>query len=579
MTASRRLRVGLLQHLGRTRLLIGLVALAAYLPGFWWGTPYATAEDRTNAWGVDDEPPLGPLAHADDIVHPKKEMNPNLGYPMMHPFMVLGVFSPYVGYLFATGQLRHPTVAYPHGFSDPVTALALLTRIAHLLSVVLGVGIVLCAYELARVLWDERNGVAAAIAALLVHPMFYYARNSNVDVPVLFFTAAGLVAFAHIVMKGLTLRRACVFGTLAGLAVATKEPSFASFAFAPIAMLFLRDPVTTVSPWRRATFWRAAAAGAGCALLAYAVGSGMIVDHRRWIAHMQFANSRLAADRAGGVSFVPYFPRTLQGHVEYAWRLTVMCAESLSWPGLALGVTGVLWAALRERRQSVLALSAVGYLAILFWTARVAQLRYVLPAVFVLAVFAGRALAAAWQSTSRLARGTVTALAVAAALTLMAWDVDLTHAMLRDSRYDAGAWIARTAHAGDTLEYFGSEHKHAPMPAWLASRRAIPFLGSMYRADTSEAAVRTIRHGWSERRPRFVELVPDYTSAPGAPYASSCPPAIYRGLEDGSLGYRLAVTFQTPALLPWAHRPPLDYPVVDPPIRLYERVTSPAGGA
>ena len=222
------------------------------LPAFWWGAPHATAADRTNAWGVDDEPPLGPLAQAHDIIAPKAEQNPNLGYPMLHPFMVLGTFAPYIGYLAATGGLSAPTVAYPHGFAQPVDALRHLTWIAHFLSVLLGVGVVLCAYGLARELWDESTGLVAGVFAMLVYPMFYYARNSNVDVPVLFFTAAGLWAFAVIVNRGLTTRRALLLGVLVGLAVATKEPAFASFVFVPLVLPFMRNPGAAERLWRTA---------------------------------------------------------------------------------------------------------------------------------------------------------------------------------------------------------------------------------------------------------------------------------------------------------------------------------------
>lgn len=557
--------------IGRTRLAILALAFLAYTPGFWWGAPHATASDRTNAWGVDDEPPLGPLAQAHDIIAPKKEMNPNLGYPMLHPFMVLGSYTPYVGYLFVTGQLAKPSVGYPHGFDDPVRALAVLSWIAHFLSVLLGVGVVLCAYEVGRVLWDERSGVAGAVGAMLVYPMFYYARNSNVDVPVLFFTTAALVAFAHILRSGLTMRRAIAFGVLAGLAVATKEPAFASFIFVPVVLLFLREPGAVGMPWRSGSFWRVALAGAGCALLAYAVGSGMIVDYARWSAHINFVRTRLSELDAGQITWVRLFPWTWEGHVSFASLLASLLAAALSWPGLALGIAGIVVAARQTPRQALLALSAVGYLAVLFFSARTAQLRYVMPAAFVLAIFAGRCVVVLWQARPRFWRVVAAGGAVAATGTLLLWASDLTYAMLRDSRYDAGAWIARTARSGDQLEYFGSEHKHPPMPTTLQSRQAIPFLGSTVRPDTTDAAAATVAAEWGVRRPRFVVLVPDYTSAPGAPYARSCPPAVFRGLEDGSLGYRLAATFRTPTPFAWAGRPALDYPVVNPPIRIYER--------
>ncbi len=566
-------------RLGRTRVVLFFAAFLLYAPGFWWGAPVASAADRTDAWGVDDEPPLGPLAQADDIVHPKAEMNPNLGYPMLHPFMVLTAFTPYIGYLFATGGLHHPTVAYPHGFTDPVTALRVLSWIAHLLSVLLAAGIVVCAWETGRVLWDERSGYAAAAGALLFYPMFYYARVSNVDVPVLFFIAAALAAFAHILARGLTFRRAVTFGTLAGLAVATKEPAFASLVFAPLVLLVLPDPGQAGAPWRRGSFWLMALTISGCALGAYALGSGMLVDPDRWVAHMRFASGRIQADQTGGVPWLRNYPSTLDGNLAYAWALLGICARAITWPGLLLGMAGVVVAARRAPRTALLALSAAGYLVILFLSARVVQLRYVMPAAFVLAIFAGHAAAVAWFSGRIAARVTGLILAAAAGLTLAAWNADLTWAMLHDSRYAAGAWVARTARPGDALEYFGSPYKHPPMPASLSSRWAIPYRGSMFRADTSDVAVGAIVEGWASRRPRFIELVPDYTSSPGAPYASSCPPAIYRGLEDGSLGYRLVAQFHHPALLPWADRPPIDYPVVNPPIRFYERsplLTAPA---
>ncbi|MEO6444505.1 MAG: glycosyltransferase family 39 protein [Gemmatimonadaceae bacterium] len=563
-------------RIGRTRLTLALLAFLAYAPGFWWGAPHATAADRTNAWGVDDEPPLGPLAQADDILHPKAAQNPNLGYPMLHPFMVLGAFTPYMGYLYATGQLQSPSAAFPHGFADPANALATLTGIAHFLSVLLGVGIVLCAYETGRVLWDERSGVASAVAAMLMYPMFYYARNSNVDVPVLFFTAAGLAAFAHIVRYGHTMRRSIIFGLLVGMAVATKEPAFASFVFAPFVMLVLPEPGRSERPWRSRAFWRIALAGGATALLAYALFGGMIVDFSRWRAHIEFIRSRLQDLEANAVVFVTYYPRTLAGHADFIARLARYLADCLSWPGLVLAVVSMAIIARRRQRDAILMLSAVGYLAVLFFSARAAQLRYLMPAAYVLALYAGRGAWEAWQS--RRTRGApVLGLAALSALVLVSWAVDLTYVMLRDSRYAAGEWLARTARPGDALEYFGSEHKHPPMPAWLSSRQAIPFRGSMYRADTTDVAVQAITAAWRERQPRFVVIVPDYTN-PGKPYTASCPPAIFRALENGSLGYERPPVFETPALVTWWPRPALDHPVVNPPIRIYERRGDGAAG-
>lgn len=557
----------------RLRILVALVAFVAYLPGFWWGAPTATAADRTNAWGVDDEPPLGPLAQAHDFLHPKKDIPPNLGYPMLHPIMVLGVFTPYMGYLYLTKQVRNPTVTYPHGFTDAEQALRMLTYLAHFLSVLLAVGVVVAAFEIGRVLWDDASGVAAALGSGLVYPMFYYARNSNVDMPVLFFTAVALVAFAHILHSGVSTRRLLVLGALVGLAVATKEPSFASFVFVPVVLPFLPNE-RGVRAGRTALFWRGAAGAVLCAFVAYALGSGMVIDHTRWSAHIDFVLGRMSQLDAGAITWVRIFPNTLAGNLELVVHTTRTLARALGWPGLALGIAGMVVAARATPRQSLLALSAIGYLLVLGVSTRTALLRYVMPAAFVLAIFAARLVLVSWSSQRAPLRVLGGVAGAVAGVLLLAWGIDLTDAMIRDSRYDAGRWIAARAQAGDTLEYFGSEHKNPPMPASLGSHVAIPFLGSTFRPDTTPEVVNELLARWKERGPRFVVLLPDYTSAPGAPYARACPPSIYRDLENGTIGYRRVALFQTPTPLAWTHRPALDYPVVNPPIRIYEREAS-----
>jgi hypothetical protein len=337
----------------------------------------------------------------------------------------------------------------------------------------------------------------------------------------------------------------------------------------------MRDPSASERLGTTGRFWRMAFIATGTALGTYALTSGMVIDFARWQAHLNFIRERTQLARSGGVIFTTYYPFTMEGHVQLAWRITRLLADALTWPGLTLGVAGIVLAMRRAPRTTLLACSALVYLLILFFSARVIQLRYVMPISFILALYAGYATITAWRSSSAAVRVGGGALAGSAAVILLLWATDLTYGMLRDSRYAAASWIASNARPGDALEYFGSEHKHPPMPTWVSSRQAIPFRGSTFRADTGEAAIRTIEDGWRERRPRFVALVPDYTSVAG-PFAASCPPAIYRGLEDGSLGYRRAAFFQTPPLLGWMQRPSLDHPVVNPPIRLYERVGEPA---
>jgi len=555
------------RRLSGRHALVFAIALAVYTPAFWWGAPYATAADRADAWGVDEEPPMGPLAQLHDIFNPNPTQNPNLGYPMLHPFMVIGSYTPYISWLFATGGLETPTVAFPHGFKDPVRALRVLTLISHALSVLLAAGIIVAAYEIGRTLFDERSGLWAAALVLTTYPMFYYARTSNVDVPVLFFTALAFIPFAKSIMGGVTVARGAWFGALAGLALATKEPAFASFLGIPVALLVLPSPVDGTAAWKSAQVWRGAGVAVLLAIVAYAIGSGMVIDPNRYWAHVAFVRERSGDLAAGAVAFAEYFDRTADGHLRLGSRLLGYLRDSMTLPGLVLGAAGFIAALRSARRPAWFSVTAITYMAILFWFARAAQLRYVMPAAFTIAIFAGYA---ASRSAGLLALAGRVAGAAAVLIGVLR-GVDLTYAMLVDSRYDAAAWLRRTARVGDRIEYFGSSLKNPPMESGVISARAIRFRGGNIQPDTSANAVQEIFEGWRTRAPRFVMLTPDYTSRPGEPFAASCPPEVYRQLRSGALGYSLAAEFQRPALMPWIRRPLLDYPVVNPPILIFER--------
>lgn len=557
-----------MKGLTRMRKVIFGIALLAYLPGFWWGTPHATAPDRRQGWGVDDEPPLGPLAQLKDMITPGPSANPNLGYPMLHPFMVLGVFSPYLAYLKTTGKLAAPSATYPYGLADPVRALHVLGLIAHLLSVVLAAGIVLAAFEIGRLLWGSSEGQWAAAFALLSYPMFYYSRTSNVDVPVLFFTAWGLVAFARCLKLGVTVRRIALLGALGGLAIATKEPAFASFIGVPFALLFAPMDSRIEGP-RSAVLTKAALAGVTCAVATYLVGSGAVIDPERWISHLDFVRHRVGEVTEGDLSFVTFYARTPDGDRKLAGRLLLNLAATMTLPGLLLALGGLAISFRRTPRATWFAVTTVSYVLVLFFSARAAQLRYLMPAAFPLAVFAGFAAA----SAVRVKRGVLSlaTIAVSAAAIVLATlrAIDLTYAMLRDSRYAAGTWLSSVSKPGDLLEFFGPIQKNPSLPRYIVSKRETDAEGEGTASHTDDQTFERIRLGWAARRPRFILLMPDYTSKPGEPYSATCPPRVFADLQNGALGYVLTRQFETPALFPWARRPALDYPVVNPPIRIY----------
>jgi Dolichyl-phosphate-mannose-protein mannosyltransferase len=559
----------LLARLPRLPIGIGLLALALYLPGFWWGVPYPTAPDRIHSWGVDSPMPLGPLADVYNLIAPQPDRN--LGYPLMHSFLVDAAYTPYLGYLWLTGRFARPSATYPYGLRDPVDELRVMTLIANFLSVLMGVGIAVAAYDAGKIIWGRRTGILSALFAMLSYPMFYYSRTGNVDVATLFFTALALDVYARCLAGGFTTRRAIWMGVFVGFAFGTKESSFASFLALPFVLLPLH--------WRSVAgkgnggswaFWKLPLIALASCCLAFGLGSGLFVGPERYFAHVEFARARLHFLAANHVAYLRSYPFTFEGNWELARLIAHYLVNSMTLAGLLLACLGVLWALWREPLTSAFALPAFTYAAVLFWSARTAELRYLMPVAFTLSFFAARAVVLAWMSHRRALRYGFALIAVGVVVLSLLRGVDLTYAMVKDSRYAAGKWLEPRTLPGARVDTFGPPADLPPLKAGIIISQPIQFVG-VYRPRLDATAVKEIVGGWKERKPDFIVILPDYTSPAGAPYSRSCPLVIYRGLLEGTLGYRLDASFETPELLPWVRRPALDYPSVNPPIQIFAR--------
>lgn len=565
-----------LARIPRTAWLLAVLSFGLYLPGFWWGAPHATAPDRVQSWGVDDGTPLQPLADVHNILQPKPDRN--FGYPLMHSFVLAAAYSPYLGWLYATGQFSPAGAgSYPYGLADPVRALRTLTLIGRLVSVLMGVGIVIAAWNAARALWDERTAVLAALVVMSIFPLFYYSRVGNPDVPTLFYSAVALAAFARSIRGGFTARRGVCLGAFVGFAVATKEPTAALFLALPPALVFLPWPQLRRAGWLAWSAWKPAVLAGCAALLAFGAGSGLFVDPQFYKRHIEFSRERVQTLASANIAHVRSYPRTMEGHVELAGVLWNYLADSMTLPGLLLSLVGLIWVLRRETGDALFVLPALTYLAVLFWAARAGQLRYLLPVAFVMSFFAARALAMAWQSRLQVLRWASVAVGILVVGLGLLRGVDLTHAMINDSRFAAAEWLAARAAPGARIEFFGESAELPPLSTDVLTTRSIAYRGAVYQPDLGPAAVEEILSGWRQRQPEMIILVPDHSSPPGVPYNITCPPEIYRGLLDGAYGYQLAAQFETPRLLPWVRRPSLDYPSVNPPVRIFTRIATGVG--
>ena len=221
-------------------------------------------------------------------------------------------------------------------------------------------------------------------------------------------------------------------------------------------------------------------AGLLVCVLAFGSGSGLFVDPGRYFAHVEFNRERLDLLRSGQIAFMTYYPRDLEGNLTLFRLLGGYLGNAVTYAGLALSGIGIV-AALRKRTASAwMIVPFVTYMLVLFWATRNGQLRYVMPAAFVLALFAARGLVIA-LATQNVARS---AAAVAAGWIVFAGMLratDLTYQMIRDSRHEATAWLEGRLQPGDRLDFFGPDAKLPWMPRISLSGRRLPFrvTGSM----------------------------------------------------------------------------------------------------
>jgi hypothetical protein len=548
-----------------TGLGLALISIALYAPLIGWGAPMATAPNRIKTFATDEILPLEALAEMRNTFVASRP-DRNYGYPWWHYFVVAVSQSPYLAYLWLSGELQAPSPEYPFGLKDPVRTLRWLTLIGRMVSVLMGAGIVIAAYYFANILWGRLAGAITASLTSLNYLMFYYSRTGNLDVPAFFWSAIGLAIFAKIMVAGLTVQRAAWFGVFAGLAMATKDQA---------VVIFLPLGFCLLAPWGDQTpgavsRWRPLVAGLAASLAAYAVGTGLIVDPQRHLTHVHallFDPRRLSA---AGVYWPPH-PRTLTGTISLFVDYLGKLAQMASPPVLIAAVAGALLALRSRPRLLILLLPSLFLFVMLILPTGIVVLRYLLPLALLTSAFAAYALI-------EMRRSRLRPLWIPSLVILCGWQLlvgaDLAYAQYRDTRYAAAAWIDSEMRSGERIEYFGAAET---MPYLRAEIVSGPVAGRAQWVGEFGHGPAVLQY-LSKGGPEYVAVIPDWTSQPGMDRSADCPTEVYAALKDGSAGYAQAAFFPSRSLFAhwfpegWRLRPPLDNPSVCPPVRIFARL-------
>jgi 4-amino-4-deoxy-L-arabinose transferase-like glycosyltransferase len=478
------------------RPALGLVLAAALVLGSWglrWGLP------SEFGWAPDEVLP----ADVDAAVAQRFAHGWHTKYPPLH-FALLAA---------ASAPVRVAGRAL--GWEAARVRDARMTA-GRVLSLALSLGLLVLVYRCGREMGDAWAGVLAAALLALSVPFAYYAKMANLDVPYLFWFALSLLFFLR------ALRRAqprdfALFAFAAAAAVATKDQAFALYV---LTAPFL---VWEIVRRRRAEGSRSAllrdrrltmllAVGA----IAFAVLSGALFNPGGWVAHV-----RLIAGPAS--SAFRMFDQGLGGHLELLGQTARHLAFVMGGPSLLAALAGLVLAG-RERARHRLWLSslvpAVSY--VLFFPLVVLYIydRFLLPVALVLSLLGGLALARAWRAGAwPLRAATLAVLAFAAA---RAASVDVL--LARDSRYAVEDWLRR-------------EVGPSPLVAAVGPLEYLPRFDGLHWRRLGPAASRL-----AQVNPEVVVVNADYARRADEGTGER---AFYTALDDGSLGYQVALRLRT----------------------------------
>ena len=527
-------------------LLLFFIAVVLYSLGILWGLPFATAPDRIHPWGNDELAPLGSLAELYNVfVNPKPGFNPQ--YPLLQYILQAVVVGPYALWLWVTGGLPGPSAEYPFGLTDPVGSLAVMTVLARLVSLVMAAGVVVLAYITATVLSNRRTGIIAGILVLLMYPMFYYSRTSNVDMGLMFWTSLGIAIYAICLRDSLTPTRAVCLGVVAAFAIATKDAGYAAFLMIAVPLLIRHLHQSrqagsafclTIKP-----LWLGLLTSVGV----YLVASGFVFHPGRYLLHLIFIFNTSA-------QFL--YPATVSGFFDLFREVLVQLRHSLGFWLVVFAFLGILLSFRYNKKFLLLALPALGVLVGTILPVHFVKIRFVLIIAYLMSLFAAYAFSTlldAQQAGLRKSAAIVLVL-------LFSWSLirggDLTHQMVYDSRYELAIWFSKNANPGDRVGYFGAPEKLPALPLGVVSM-------------TSEDLC-TAEDWASEASPEFVVIIPTRPFENIHEYSLS--QDRYDAFVDGSLGYHLAVQLQTRTLFTLR---PISF--VNPPVKVFIKKTHLSG--
>jgi 4-amino-4-deoxy-L-arabinose transferase-like glycosyltransferase len=404
----------------RELVLLVLVTAGLNFCGLTWGLPGA------DDWAIDSITPVGPLHYARQMVEAGSWWSK---YPPLHFTLLVLVYAPFVAYLLLSGGLTlGPGVAgYPYGLAQPEFALTVFTMLARVVSATMGIGTAVAVYLITREIAGRRAGFLAGLLFGCSPLAIYYAHTGNLDVPYMFWSSLALLCLVR-VARGAPRVTYVLLGIFTAAAIATKDQAYGLFVLMPLPLLVLHRR----APEGRGFIDRRLLLGFASAVVTYLLAANVLIDPHGWLRHLWYVTHEGSA---------PYqmFPATFTGYAALAERTARLILDSFAAPAAVLGACGMVWT-LRRRRPGagLVAFAGCSYLVLFLGPILYVLPRFVLPAVLVLAIFAGIAGSVLWDTRHGLAR----LLVVVVLACSSGYGASMNLGLLWDTRYAAEEWLA-----------------------------------------------------------------------------------------------------------------------------------------
>jgi hypothetical protein len=436
-------------------------------------------------------------------------------YPPVHFYVLSVAWSP----LLLLDSLHRITFDAPWTYT-------LLVVLSRLVSIAMAAGIVSAACVCGTDAFGRRAGLFAAAMVAVMTPFLYYAKTANVDVPYMFWWALSMVCYLRLLETG-RLRDYLLFAAAGMLSICTKDQAYGLYLLTPLVIVerLWREHrgAGEPNPWRRALTDRRLILTAVASIAFFLTFDNAIVNFRGFVDHVRFITG------PGSTGYRVYEP-TLAGHLALLRTSLRLTEVSMGWPLFVVGVAGAVLALAtpRQRRIAIwLLIPAVSYYVSFINVILYNYDRFMMPVCFLLAIFGGLAFDRLLRQRLPARAGAAIAVVAFAYTLLYASTVDVL--MIRDSRYEAEAWMA--AHVTPT-DIVGVSGLHEYLPR----------IDGYHLEDIGTVPELAQEH------PKYVVLNADYARA--VPVDTEWGKMI-AGLEGDALGYHRVARFREASPWPW----------------------------